>query len=62
VSEISESERSSIIAAQDESIRFPTSSFVLKSQSVKGDRCRKSNQNFALFDPWKINGGVGKYL
>ena len=45
-------------------IRFPTYCSISKLQRVKGDWCRKSSQNFALFDPppVKFSGGWAKSL
>ena len=53
VGEVSESERSSMIDLTVE-VLVPISSSVLKQQSIKGDWCRKSSHNFAVFDPCKI--------
>lgn len=51
VDEMSKSKRSSITGArQGESFRFPRCCFILKPPCVRGDRCRKSRQNFTLFD------------
>jgi len=45
---VSESERNSIIVVQCGSIRFPTSSCVLKERFVKGD-CYRKSRHFTHF-------------
>jgi len=42
-----------IIAALVVSYRFPICCCISKPQRVKGDWCRKSRRNFAVFDPLK---------
>jgi len=48
VGKISESERTSIIVARGRSITFLISSSISRPQSVKGNRNRKSRQNFSF--------------
>jgi len=52
----------SVVDALQVCVRCQIRSFVLKSQAIKGDWCRKSRPNLGLFDPCKNREGWAKCL
>jgi len=63
MAEMSELERSSVIIAQSRSIRFPTSSSVLRTQCVKCNWYWKSKPDIELFDfLWNLGKEWAKCL
>ena len=60
VGQISKSVFRAIIYAPVTCFTFPICCSISKLEHFKGDWCRKSRQNFALFDPSENSGVIGK--